>query len=70
MIIAILFENVNFYFSLIGGTFGIGTAAVIPMLCVLKLIQLNDEQKIVVVFVSIMSFIIFIGGVQSTIVPI
>lgn len=70
MVVAILFENVNFYFSLIGGTFGVGTAAVIPMLCAFKLIKLTDEQKYIVIFVGVMSVIIFIGGLQSVIYPI
>lgn len=39
--VSILIRNVNFYFSLIGGTLGVGTAAVIPMLCALKLINLK-----------------------------
>lgn len=70
MVVAILFENVNFYFSLIGGTFGVGTAAVIPMLCAFKLIKFTDDQKYIVIFVSVMSVIIFIGGLQSVIYPI
>lgn len=70
LVIAILFENVNIYFSLIGGTLGVGAAAVIPVLCALKLIKLKDSQKYVIFFVSGMSVLIFIGGVQSVIYPL
>lgn len=40
--IALLFQNINMYFSLIGGTFGVGTAAVIPLLCAYKLVRFSD----------------------------
>jgi hypothetical protein len=63
--IALLFENVNMYFSFIGGTLGVGTAAVIPLLCALKLITLTDEQRYISMFVVAMSVIIFAGAVQS-----
>lgn len=68
--VAILFRNVNFYFSLIGGTLGVSTAAIIPLLCALKLINLKPEQKYVLLFVAVMGVIIFMGGLQSVMYPI
>lgn len=65
MIVAILFENVNMYFSFIGGTLGVGTAAVIPLICAYKLVTFSPEQRIVVWFVIVMSLIIFLGSIQS-----
>jgi amino acid permease len=41
-VIALLFQKVNSYFGLLGGTAGVMMAGAIPTICYAKLIGLND----------------------------
>lgn len=41
---AVLFQRVNSYFGLFGGTTGVMLASTIPMICYIKLIGMNSWQ--------------------------
>ena len=41
---AVLFQKVNSYFGLFGGTTGVMLASTIPMICYIKLIGLDSWQ--------------------------
>jgi hypothetical protein len=64
-LIGILFQKVNMYYSLIGGTTGTLMAIIIPLFCMCKLNTLTDYDKAVVIFASVMSIILFTGAIQS-----
>lgn len=48
-----------------GGIFGVLIAAVIPMICVLKLISLKSQDWLIIIFMIAMSFLCFIGAIKS-----
>jgi hypothetical protein len=70
LFIAILFEKVNMYFALIGGTLGVMIGALIPMMCAVKLIEINDHNKMIIIFMSTMGMICLLGAIQSVLFPI
>ena len=70
LFIAVLFEKVNMYFALIGGTFGVLIGGLIPMGCMIKLIDINDHNRMVLIFMGVMSVICFLGAIQSVLFPI
>lgn len=65
--VALLFENVNMYFSFLGGTLGVAAAAVIPLACAFKLLTLSNTQRYISWFVIAMSILVFLGAIQSVI---
>lgn len=70
LVIAVLFEEVNLYFALIGGTFGVLMGGLIPVACVVKLININARELSIVVFVTFMSVVCFLGAIQSVLSPL
>lgn len=69
-LIGLVFQQVNMYFGLIGGTAGVLMAGVIPLVCGLKLLHLDNTLIAIMTFVGVMSVICFIGAIQSVIHPI
>jgi len=67
---ALLFERVNLYFALLGGTFGVMIGGLIPMACTIKLFGINDETRPTLIFMSTMAVICFLGGITSVLFPI
>ena len=65
IVIAIVFQNINVYFALIGGTFGLAIACLMPMACVLKVIPMTSNLIYILVFSGVMSFICFVGALLS-----
>ena len=70
LFIAILFEKVNLYFALIGGTFGVMIGGVIPMACAMKLIEIDGTNRKTFIFMGTMAVICFLGAIQSVLFPI
>jgi hypothetical protein len=53
------------YFGFIGGTTGVLMACIIPLACMYKLITVSDSEKGFMLYVLIMSVILFVGAIQS-----
>jgi len=65
---AVLFQKVNSYFGLFGGTTGVMLASTIPMICYAKLIGLNSwREKLMAVFMFFISIIAITGGILSVV---
>ena len=63
---AVLFQKVNSYFGLFGGTTGVMLASTIPMICYAKLIGLKTwKEKIMAVFMFLISILAITGGFLS-----
>jgi hypothetical protein len=58
------------YFALLGGTFGVMIGALIPMVCTVQLIELNNHNKMILGFMGAMSLICLLGAIQSVLFPI
>jgi amino acid permease len=69
-LIAILFQNINGYFGLLGGTAGVMMAGGFPALCYYKLKGLRtNNQKMLVVFTLAVVFFGIFGAILSVVYP-
>lgn len=69
-LIAILFQAVNSYFGLLGGTAGVMMAAGIPAICYAKLTpKLSKSDIASLIIVGLVSVICIIGAVLSVVDP-
>ena len=69
-LIAVLFQKVNSYLGLIGGTAGVMTIGVIPTVCYFKLIGLSTwKEKAMAAFMALVSIVGMIGGILSVVFP-
>lgn len=74
-ILAILFVKINSYFGLLGGTAGVLMSCAIPSICYWKLIIKEEKEKqtitnyLILIFMTIVSTIAFIGGILSVADP-
>jgi len=69
-LIAIVFQKVNSYFGLLGGTAGVMMAGGIPAICYYKLKGLRTRnQKMLVLFMGIVSIFAMLGAFLSVISP-
>ena len=69
-LIAILFQKINSYLGLIGGTAGVMTIGVIPTVCYYKLIGLTTwKEKVMAGFMAVVSVVGMIGGILSVVYP-
>lgn len=67
-IIAIVFQKVNSYFGLLGGTAGVMMAGAIPMICYWKLLGINSKKEMaMLIFMSVISLIGILGAVLSVV---
>jgi amino acid permease len=69
-VIAILFQKVNSYFGLLGGTAGVMMAGAIPMVCYYRLIGLTSwQEKAMAVFMAAVCLLSMLGAFLSVIAP-
>ena len=67
-ITAILFQNVNSYFGLLGGTAGVWMAGTIPLLCYTKLVGLQGvKDYLIAVFMGVVTVVGMCGAILSVI---
>ena len=67
---AILFQSINSYFGLLGGTAGVMMSGAIPMICYAKLIGLQTwREKLMCLLMTIISLLGMVGGFFSVIFP-
>lgn len=67
---AILFQSINSYFGLLGGTAGVMMSGAIPMICYAKLIGLKTwREKLMCLLMTIISLLGMVGGFFSVIFP-
>jgi hypothetical protein len=67
-LIAIVFQKVNSYFGLLGGTAGVMMAGAIPTICYCKLKGARTlNQKMIVAFMSIVSVLGGLGAILSVV---
>jgi hypothetical protein len=65
---AILFQSVNSYFGLLGGTAGVMMSGAIPMICYAKLIGLDSiKEKLMCFLMVVISLLGMVGGFFSVI---
>ena len=68
--IAIFFQSVNSYFALLGGTAGVMMAGGFPAICYYKVKGLRTcNQKIIVVFMTIVVIFGMYGAILSVAAP-
>eukprot|EP00919_Chromeraceae_sp_WS-2016_P036187 GHVR01085887.1.p1 GENE.GHVR01085887.1~~GHVR01085887.1.p1 ORF type:complete len:132 (+),score=6.03 GHVR01085887.1:2026-2421(+) len=69
-LIAILFETVNIYFGLMGGTAGVLMSGGIPALCYAKKIKLRKRDYASLLICLFVSLFAMIGGILSVVDPV
>lgn len=65
-LIAILFQQVNSYFGILGGTAGVMMAGGIPAICYFKMIGVDSKhEKCIIFFMGAVSVIGMAGAIMS-----
>lgn len=62
-----MFQKVNSYFGLLGGTAGVMMAGGIPALCYLKMMNCNRKDLIKVGYIFVLTVFAFSGAILSVV---
>ncbi len=65
--VAILFQKVNNYFGLLGGTAGVMMAGGTPALCYAKMMKCRRNEFIMLTFIAVMTVFAVSGAILSVV---
>jgi hypothetical protein len=69
-LIAIVFQKVNSYFGLLGGTAGVMMAGGIPAMCYWKLMKMTRNYYIILALIGVITILAMAGAVMSVVNPV
>lgn len=69
-LIAIVFQKVNSYFGLLGGTAGVMMAGGIPAMCYWKLMKMTRNYYIILTLIGVITILAMAGAVMSVVNPV